>query len=158
MKTLSFLFILSLGLNVLGQKVYNFTLPNTENNDLSFDKLQGEKLTIIDFWATWCQPCRTSIPKINALYNEYKDKGVTVVGISIDTPRNRAKVGPLAKAMGIEYPVLIDEDQQVSSDFNVSSIPVLFFIDAKNEIVYTHQGYTPGDEIELKTKIEELIK
>ena len=153
-----YLFIL-FGLNLYSysQVVYDFTLVNPENKSQSYEELNGEKFTIIDFWATWCKPCQLSIPKINKIYNEYKEKGIEVIGISIDNPRNRAKISPLIKALGIDYPVLLDTDQEVMQDFNVSSIPVLFIIDSNNKIIYTHEGYAPGDDIEIRKKLNELL-
>ncbi len=140
-----------------GQQVYNFTLENTEKEQVSFNELKGEKLTIVDFWATWCKPCQASIPKINKLHDEFKDKGVSVIGINIDSPRNQAKVKPFSNAMGIKYPILLDTEQEVMSDFNVNSIPILFFVNNKNEIVYTHVGYSAGDEQDLRNKINKYL-
>ena len=149
------LFVISAG--VFSQDVYNFSLKNTEQVEVSYNDLKGENLTIIDFWATWCAPCKNSIPKINQLYNDYKEKGVQIIGISVDSPRNRAKIRPFVKAMGIKYPILIDEDQEVLQEFNVNAIPVLFVVNNEDEIVYIHEGYTPGDDLEIKEKIEELL-
>lgn len=144
-------------LSLSAQTVSDFSLTNIEKETVTYEQIKGEKLTIIDFWATWCQPCRSSIPKINKLYETFKDQGLQIIGISIDSPRNQAKVGPFSNALGIKYPVLLDPDQEVSDRFNFSSIPIMFFINANNEIVFTHEGYTPGDETELKGIIEKHL-
>jgi thiol-disulfide isomerase/thioredoxin len=69
-------------------KVYDFSLKDTENQTLNLSDIRGESLTVIDFWATWCQPCIRSMPKLVDLSEAYKDKGVGFIGISVDSPRN----------------------------------------------------------------------
>ena len=149
--------LLVLSMNIFGQKVYNFSLKSTDNNILSYNELKGENLTVIDFWATWCKPCQQSIPIINKIHEEFRDKGLNVIGINIDNPRNYSKIKPFINSMGIQYPVLLDFDQEVMRDFNVFSIPVIFIINNKNEIVYIHEGYSPGDESDLKNEINNLL-
>jgi len=157
MKKLFVLFLTIYSISAFTQKVYNFSLDNIDQENVSFNDLKGDKLTIIDFWATWCNPCKASIPKINSIYNLYKDNGVQIIGISVDSPRNRAKIKPFVNSLDVAYPVLIDKDQEVMQDFNVSSIPVLFIINSDNEIVYTHEGYAIGDEVEIEARIKELL-
>ena len=88
--------------------VQDFTLNDTENEPVSYSDLKGDKLTVIDFWATWCQPCVSSIPKLVEIRSDYMDKGVAFIGISVDSPRNLSKVKPFSHSLGIDYPVLLD--------------------------------------------------
>ena len=90
---------------------------------VSLDDLQGEKFTVIDFWATWCKPCVTAIPKINTIYNEYSPKGIAFIGVNVDGPRNLSKVKPFATSMKIEYPLVLDPDQNLVNRFNVNVFP-----------------------------------
>ena len=85
---------LSLTLSLNGQYVYDFQLEDTEGAWLAYSDIKGEKLTIIDFWATWCKPCVNSIPKLVELSESYPESDVVFIGISIDSPRNMAKVKP----------------------------------------------------------------
>ena len=87
----------------------------------------------------------------------YKDKGVQVIGINVDSPRNSAKVKPFAKAYKIDYTVLRDPSSEIASDLNVTSYPTLYIVNSKNEIVFTHIGFRPGDESILKNELEKLL-
>jgi thiol-disulfide isomerase/thioredoxin len=140
------------------QKVYDFTLPDAHSSEiLSFNSLKGEKLTLIDFWATWCKPCMAAIPKIEAIFQTYKDSGLNVIGINVDSPRNLSKIAPFTKSLGIKYPVLLDTEQVVMRDLNVTSLPTLLIVDNNNKVVYFHEGFQPGHEIEIENQIRSLL-
>lgn len=141
---------------VYAQEPY-FQLPDLDNARKSYSELKGENLTVIDFWATWCQPCLRSIPELNALYNEYSSRGVSFIGISIDGPRNQSKLKPFVHSMGLDYPVLRDVNSEVMSELNVSTVPTLLIFDREGELLYYHEGYRPGDEAFIRKKIEENL-
>lgn len=144
--------------SAFSQKVYDFRLPDVRSNAfVNFNSLKGQKLTVIDFWATWCKPCVAAIPKIEAIYQMYKDSGVHVIGINIDSPRNLSKIAPFTESQGITYPILLDTEQAVMHDLNVTSFPTLLIVDSNNQVVYTHEGYQPGDEIEIKNQLSSLL-
>ena len=90
------------------QRLPEFSLKDLENNLQSFENLKGEQLTLFDFWATWCKPCRKAIPELNKIYDVYQERGVKIVGVNCDGPRSTAKVAPMAKSLSIQYPVLLD--------------------------------------------------
>jgi len=138
--------------NILAQAPV-FQLQNLENEWIQFEDVKGEKLTVIDFWATWCQPCVRSIPELNKISEELKSQGVNFVGISIDGPRNQSKISPFVKSMGIGYPILRDINGEAMSDLNVTSVPTLLIFDNNGELVYTHEGFRPGDENVIKEEI-----
>jgi thiol-disulfide isomerase/thioredoxin len=148
------LFFFSLG---NAQHIYEFQLETSEGQVKKYSELKGEELTVVDFWATWCKPCVNSIPKLVEISDEYSEKGVKFIGISIDSPRNLSKIRPFAESIGINYPVLLDLDQEVLRDFNVSVIPTLTVIDKNNEIVYMHEGFAPGDESEIRKELDRLL-
>ncbi|MFB6317148.1 TlpA disulfide reductase family protein [Saccharicrinis sp. FJH54] len=132
-------------------------LKSVDNRWVNLEDLQGEQLTIIDFWATWCKPCLNAMPKINSIYEMYKDKGVNVIGINVDSPRNHSKVKPLLSSLKITYPVLYDMDEDVKNELNVSVLPTLCILDSEGKLVYTHEGFTPGDEEKIKEEIEKRL-
>lgn len=138
------------------QTVYDFQLETPEGKSLSYNDLKGQNLTVIDFWATWCKPCVNSIPKLVELSNSYDPKNIAFIGVSIDSPRNLSKVKPFTQTVGITYPVLLDTDQQLMQDLNVTVIPTLIIANADSEIVYIHEGFAPGDEVLLKEEIDRL--
>lgn len=139
------------------QTVYDFSLKDIDNQTHNYTDLMGEKLTIIDFWATWCKPCLKAIPKLNAIYSGYRDKGVEVLGVNCDGPRSISKVGPLSNALAIEYPILLDIDSELRMDLSVSSYPTLLMINEKSKIVWVHEGYVAGDEKLIIEKIEQQL-
>jgi thiol-disulfide isomerase/thioredoxin len=137
--------------------IQNFKAQNLNFKTISFDEIKGEKITLIDFWATWCTPCIQAIPKLNILREKYMDKGVEVVGINTDSPRNSAKVMPFVKTYKMEYPVLRDPNSKLARMLNVSAYPTLFIINNQNEIIYTHTGFKIGDEKIIEQEIIKLL-
>lgn len=140
------------------QTVRDFTLKTVTNENQSYTQLKGEKLTIIDFWASWCKPCLKGIPKIEQLYKNNKDKGVQVIGLNCDGPRSISKVSPLVRNLKITYPVLTDINNTLMQELEVSALPTLLIIDVNNKIVYRHEGFAKGDEYELQEVIDKLLK
>jgi cytochrome c biogenesis protein CcmG/thiol:disulfide interchange protein DsbE len=138
-------------------KVYDFSLKDTENKTLSLSDISGESLTVIDFWATWCQPCIRSMPRLVDLSEAYKDKGVDFVGISVDSPRNASKVKPFARSMGIQYPILLDSNGELMGELNVTAVPTLFIIDSDYRILYMHEGFNAGDELTIQEEIDKHL-
>ncbi len=144
-------------LPVHAQKVYDFRLDTPEGQSMSYSEIKGSELTVIDFWATWCKPCVNSIPKLVELANSYDLKRVAFIAVSIDSPRNLSKIRPFAESVGINYPVLLDTDQELLRDLNVTVIPTLIVVNAADEVVYTHEGFVPGDEKQLEEEINRLL-
>ena len=151
------IFILSVIANTLiyGQQV-DFTLYDTDNNKLGFNDLKGEKLTLVDFWATWCKPCKDVIPELINIHDIYNGK-VNVVGISVDGSRSINKVKPFISALNVNYPVLLDPGQELSGDLNIVAIPTLIITNETGEIIWIHEGYKPGDNKIIRNKIESLL-
>jgi thiol-disulfide isomerase/thioredoxin len=134
-----------------------FELKDIDNQWKSYDDIKGEKLTIIDFWATWCQPCLRSIPELNTLFEEMAPRGVNFVGISVDGPRNQSKLKPFTNSLGVSYPILRDVNSEVMSDMNVTSVPTLLLYDADGTLLFLHEGFRPGDTELLREEIEKHL-
>lgn len=154
MKFIYLVFVFCFINQIQAQTVKNFNLKDTQNTNRSYEELKGEKLTVIDFWATWCKPCLKAIPELNTIFNQYKDKGVSFIGINCDGPRSVAKVGPMSKSLQIEYPVLLDIDSTVKTQLNLSAFPTLIIVNSKGKIVWLHEGFVSGDEKEIIAQIE----
>jgi cytochrome c biogenesis protein CcmG, thiol:disulfide interchange protein DsbE len=146
------LFLVVSIITIYGQNL-NYTLPDPGNKNVNLVELKGENLTIIDFWATWCKPCVTAMPKINMLYEKYKTQGVNVIGVSMDGTRSRAKISPLVSSLSVTYPIVIDFNNDLSNAFGVSVLPTLIILDKNGKKVFEHEGFSPGDE----TLIEKAI-
>lgn len=150
------LFILFFSVPVFSQ-IMDFELRDLNGDYQTLLSLKGEKLTVIDFWATWCAPCVRSLPVLNDLYARYEASGVGFIGINQDGPRNFSKVRPFVEAMQIKYPVLADLDQEMAAQFQVNSLPVLFIVNGQNRIVWSHSGFRPGDETLLIRTLDRLL-
>ena len=140
------------------QEISDFSLDNLDNELVSLSEIKGASLTIIDFWATWCKPCTKAMPKLNDLYHEYKDQGLSIIGISCDGPRSISKVGAVANSLNIDYPILKDIDCEIMNTYQYQAFPTLILLNADNEVVYVHEGFGNGDEQEIKEAVEEHLK
>lgn len=139
------------------QMVRNFELKDIENTIRSYDELKGEKLTLIDFWATWCKPCNKAIPELNNIYDLYKSKGVEIIGINCDGPRSVSKVGPFTKSLSIKYPILIDINSEVRNELNAIAFPTLLIVNSKGQVVWIHEGFVTGDAEVIIAEIEKQL-
>lgn len=136
------------------KKAPDFTLVNVAGKNVSLSDYKG-KVVILDFWATWCAPCRKGIPDLISLQKEYKDK-VAVIGISLDRENTIAAVPDFVNKMGINYPVVYFNDQVINDFGGVSAIPTTFIIDQHGNIVKKIVGLYPKSEYE--NRVKELIK
>jgi len=135
-----------------------FRLKDLSNQWKEYGDLKGNKLTVVDFWATWCQPCVQSIPLLNEMALRYADRGVGFIGVSIDGPRNQSKVAPFIQSMGVSYPVLRDINSELMSELNVTAVPTLLIYDSSGKLVHIHEGYRPGDEVSIAEAIESFLE
>jgi len=139
-------------------EVPNFRLKNLDNRTVSYNQIKGKNLTVIDFWATWCKPCIKSIPEFVKMDEEFDEDQVKFIGISVDGPRNKAKVKPFIKSLGVDYTILRDTDSSVMARLRVTAVPTMIIVNSDNEIVYFHEGYKSGEEVEIRNKINELLE
>jgi peroxiredoxin/outer membrane lipoprotein-sorting protein len=126
-----------------GQAAPDFTLPTLEGTSVTMGQLRG-KPVLIDFWASWCPPCRMALPNVQALHDEYAEKGLQVIGISVDATADEAKKA--AEEFGLSFPVLwadptSPELQQATLAYGLTSIPRLFLVDADGVIQADMTGY-----------------
>lgn len=138
-------------------------LPDIEVKDINqnlilLSELNGEKLTVVDFWATWCKPCVTAIPKLNSIYEELAPLGIQFVGVNVDGPRNQSKVKPFAKSLNIKYPIILDPDQNLVNEFHVTAFPTLIVFNTKGEEVFSHEGFNAGDEKLIREELSKILK
>jgi len=140
------------------QNVLNFQLRDLDNTQQSFNELKGERLTLIDFWASWCGPCLKSIPELNSIYETYREQGVEIIGINCDGPRSISKVAPMVRSMKIQYPVLIDLNSDVKNELNLMAFPTLIIVDPDGKILWIHEGFVAGDTEVIIAEIEKHLK
>jgi peroxiredoxin len=136
------------------KKAPNFTLKSTDGKTIKLSDYKG-KVVIIDFWATWCPPCRRGIPDLISIQKEYKKKMV-VIGISLDAENTIKDVPGFIKENGINYPIVYGDDKVVADYGGIRSIPTSFVIDKEGNVADWHVGLVEKDV--FVKKIKELLK
>jgi thiol-disulfide isomerase/thioredoxin len=136
----------------IGKHAPDFTLRTIDNRaSLTLSEFRG-RIVIVDFWASWCGPCKRSLPQLSLLSSQYKD--VTVLAVNIDDDR-RNGVDFLRRSR-IQLIALYDEKKSVVAAYDVSAMPSAFVVDRKGVVRFVHVGYSDVDIQELKRQIEEL--
>ncbi|MFT4759855.1 MAG: cytochrome c biogenesis protein CcmG/thiol:disulfide interchange protein DsbE [Paraglaciecola sp.] len=140
-------------------------LPDAEVKTLEGETLnlqdlgKSGKITVISFWATWCKPCNNELDAIAELYEDWQEEyDMELVAITIDTRRAFAKVPGWVETKRWDYRVLHGNETEMQTAFNFQTIPQTILVDQNGNVVYRHNGYQQGDEIELEEKIAELAK
>lgn len=150
---------LAFALNASAQ-LPSVTLKDITGKTVRTDTLSNDgKPFIISFFATWCKPCNRELTAISEVYDEWREEtGVKVIAVSIDQAQNINKVKPLVDNNGWEYDVLLDPNSDLKRALGIQMIPYVIIVDGKGNIVYKHNGYTDGAEVELIEKVRELQK
>lgn len=109
----------------------------------------------LDFWASWCGPCRQTFPFMNNMQKKYGDKGLKIIAVTIDTDLNKASA--FLKENPANFSIVYDPDKKISRDYNQSVIPTSYLINRQGYIVFKHMGFRAGDEKSLEAKIKTVI-
>ena len=133
----------------------SFTLPSRSGDTVSLTQLKG-KVVMLNFWASWCGPCRQEMPLLDQMHKRYSALGFTLVGVNVDANSKDAEQW-LSKTP-VSFPVLFDRDSKVSAMYDVKAMPSTVFIDRKGNVRYLHKGYKAGDEGEYLNQIRALLK
>ncbi len=137
------------------QAAPDFTLKRAEGGNLRLAEQRGQ-VVLINFWASWCGPCRVEMPHLNKLHDKYKAGGFIVLGVNIDDdPRHGAAT---AARWGLRFPVLLDAEKTVTRTYDLGAMPSTVLVDRDGRIRYLHRGYRDGMELEYERQIRELVK
>lgn len=142
---------------LVGAPAPDFSLPTQSakgSSELSLASADG-KVRLIDFWATWCQPCRLSFPKYQQLQQRYGDR-IAIFAISEDD--DNQGIADFAAETGASFPLLWDQSKAVSAGYSVEAMPTLFIVDQNGLVRHVHSGFRAGDEDQIDAVIASLLK
>ncbi len=133
----------------------DFTLKTVEGRNLRLQEQRGQ-VVMVNFWATWCGPCKQEMPHLNRLYGRYQASGFTLLGVNVDDDPRQAMA--FAARMGLKFPVLLDADKAVIKRYDMGSMPATVLIDRDGRVRFLHRGYREGMEAAYEQQIRELVK
>jgi len=133
----------------------NFTLKSLGGKNLKLSEMSGN-VVLINFWASWCGPCREEMPLLNALHNKYAPLGFTVLGVNVEEDVDGAM--SFLKNVPVDFPILLDNTNKVSKQYKVIAMPTTVVVDRDGNMRYLHEGYKPGDEKKYRQMIKKLVR
>lgn len=133
----------------------SFTLPARGGSTIQLAQFKGQ-VVMINFWASWCVPCRQEMPLLETIYKKYKPLGFTLIGVNVEPDQKDAE--SFLKQTPVSFPVLFDAKSQVSGLYNVQVMPTTVFIDRKGNVRMVHQSYQPGAENLYLDQIRSLLR
>lgn len=137
------------------QAAPDFTLKSKAGSNVRLAEEHGN-VVLINFWASWCGPCREELPHFERLQQEYQDLGFTVLAVNVD--EDPAKADALLNDVPISFPVLYDENDKVSKMYDVKAMPTTVIVDRDGNQRLTHYGYKSGDEVKYQTAVKALLR
>jgi len=144
-----------LTVNLEGKPSTDFTLEGLkEGTTFHLAEFKG-KVVALDFWAVTCPPCREELPKLQAIYSKYKDKGLVLIAVNMGERRDI--VAPFLARIGVDIPVALDGDMRVADSYFVSAVPTLVLIGKEGTVQFVQQGYGEGLERKISTYVEKLL-
>lgn len=138
-----------------GAPAPDFALKNSAGKNLRLSELRGE-VVLLNFWATWCGPCRQELPHLDKIHGQYRNAGLTVLAINIDNDRVNAEA--MLQKLGVRVPTLYDADKRVSKLYEVDAMPATVIIDRDGRVRYVHRGYRVGFEQKYEQQVRELLR
>ena len=133
----------------------DFNLGARGGKNLALSELKGQ-VVMINFWATWCGPCRQEMPLLEQMYRKYRPMGFTMLGVNVEPDPSGAE--DWLKETPVSFPILFDRENRVSKLYNVSGMPSSVLIDRKGNVRYLHRGYKSGDENTYLNYIRTLVR
>jgi peroxiredoxin len=138
-------------------KVGDFSAKDLQGKTVRLSELLKKGPVLLDFWTTYCKPCKLELPELDRMHRAYRDMGFTVVAISQDDPKTMRAVKPYVEQRKFEMLVLLDPEKQVGNKLNVRLHPTSFLVGQDGSVVHFAQGYSPGDEKALEGKVREML-
>ena len=135
----------------------SFLVRDINGKVVNLDK-HKDKVIMLNFWATWCAPCKAEMPHLQKIQNKYKDKFM-LISISVDEPRDKSKIKPFIKSRGYDFIVVHDDDRSLTGFYNPSmALPYNVILNHNRDVVYQSEGYTPGKELVFEKILDSIVK
>jgi peroxiredoxin len=134
----------------------NFTLQSNAGQQVSLASLKG-KVVMVNFWATWCVPCRQEMPHLEALYQRYESLGFELLAVNVEK-NNAEGARKWLEETPVTFPVLFDPENQVTKLYKVQTMPSTVLIGRDGTMRFIHHGYKPGYENEYQTQVRALLR
>jgi peroxiredoxin len=143
-----------LGGSSAGTIAPDFTARDVEGGSFRMSDHLGKHVVLLDFWSTFCEPCKAEFPQLRAMYDRDKARGLLVVGVAMDGPETVADVPAFVKRFDLDFPIVVDDDSRIASLYNPKkSMPFSVLIDRAGRIVVVREGYNPGDERQVAAEV-----
>jgi peroxiredoxin len=133
----------------------DFELPLRSGSAVRLADLRGQ-VVMLNFWASWCAPCRQEFPILDEMYRKYQPMGFTLLGINVESETKDAE--RFLSAMPVSFPIAFDLENAVSGKYSVSAMPTTLLVDRKGNVRWLHRAYKPGDENEYMDQVRRLLR
>lgn len=133
----------------------DFTLPSQTGSNVRLSELKGNVI-LLNFWASWCGPCRLEMPLLDKLHKKYKGIGFSVIGVNVEESNTQALA--FLQDNKVSFPILWDFNNSVTKQYKVQAMPTTVMIDRDGQIRYIHKGFTEGDQRIYKKVIKKLVR
>ena len=139
----------------IGQAAPDFTLKTIEGKNLNLVEQRGE-IIVLNFWASWCGPCRKEMPLLDSFYKKYNDLGVSVWGVNVEQENQAGR--DFLTGLNITFPIFFDSSNKISADYQVEAMPTTVIVDRNGQVRYVFRGYRDGYEKKYAKAIKQLIR
>ena len=138
-----------------GSAAPDFTLKSLAGDNVKLSELRGQ-VVLINFWASWCGPCRQEMPRLDDLYQQYGELGFTLLGVNVE--QDSAEAQRMLHDTPVTFPILFDSKNEVSKLYDVVAMPSTVIVDRDGNVRFVHKGYQPGYEDEYQTQVRALVR
>jgi peroxiredoxin len=141
-----------------GNVASDFTARDVDGNTFRLADHLGKEVILLDFWSTYCEPCKAEFPQLRALYAANKARGLIVIGVAMDGPESVAEVPAFVKRYKVDFPVVLDEDSRIASLYDPKkSMPFSVLIARDQRTAAVREGYSPGDEKFIEADVTRVL-
>ena len=138
-----------------GAAAPDFAAKSDSGRNVRLSELRGQ-VVLVNFWASWCSPCRQELPLLNKIYSQYRSAGFMLLAVNVDD--NRKDADAMLKRLNLRFPTLFDGSKKVAKLYGVDTMPATLVIDRDGRVRYVHRGYYDGYERKYEQQVRELLK